>query len=150
MAETTTDYVEGLNGTEVINDLLDQVAQRLHSDCNLRDSDSYTGGYKAHVTVKLTLYGLDPVDVEKTVIVSKPTAEAVAPENAERMHTVESETEVEVPVEERLNVVRERSGQDIPTLTRTEEGKPEIKRRSYAKPDTKIVRGHGGAMGDKL
>jgi hypothetical protein len=39
-----------VSGSEVINDLLDRVAEKLSKSCNLRQSDSYAG-YTATVTV---------------------------------------------------------------------------------------------------
>jgi hypothetical protein len=44
-----------------------------------------------------------------------------------------AEEKGEVPVEERLNVVRERSHQDVPTLSLNEDGVPTIKKRQYTR-----------------
>ncbi len=130
------DYVEGLTGEEIIEDLLDQVATKLRGDCNLRDTDSYTGGYDGWVEVHLNLHGLDTASVKTKIVFGVKTEDPDAEEAIVR---------VDIPLEPRLNLVRERSGQDVPTLAKDDEGKTVVKKRHYAKRNF-----GGGTTGESL
>lgn len=134
------EYVEPLTGEEIINDILDQVERKLRGDCNLRDTDAYTGGYDGTVDIRVRLRGLDTAEVNRTVIVGAPaTALADATGTPAEETTVEEtaiEAHLEIPLEERLNLVRERSGQGIPTVSKDENGQTVIKKRRYARKDT--------------
>jgi hypothetical protein len=130
------EYVEGLSGEEIINDVLDQVAQRLHGDCNLRASDSYTGGYDGWVEVHLNLHGMDRTTVKTKIV--------MGPIKGDDPNQTTVETKVEIPLEPALNLVRERSGQGVPTLSKGDDGEPVVKKRQYSK------RSFGGATGDIL
>lgn len=127
------DYVEGLTGEEIINDLLDQVAEKLRGDCNLREMDAYTGGYDGSVKVHLNLRGLDTAVVKIDVPVSAPASEDFPTDDDSPIVDTEIDADVEIALEPRLNVVRERSGQDVPTLGKDEEGAVVVKKRHYAK-----------------
>jgi hypothetical protein len=127
------DYVEPLTGTEIRNDLLFHIDEKLARDCNLRETDSYAGGYHAKVSIELEAYGMDTALVTRTVEVG-----TARPDPDERV-----ETTLEVPVEPALNAVRERSDQPVPTLT-TVGGEPEVRQRRYVK------RGGGGATGERV
>lgn len=133
------DYVEGLTGEEIINDILDQVERKLRGDCNLRDTDAYTGGYEGTIDVRLKLRGLDTAEVNRTVIVGAPaTALADAtgtPTGETRLVETSVETHLDIPLEPRLNLVRERSGQGVPTLGKDEEGNTVIKKRRYVRKE---------------
>jgi hypothetical protein len=132
-----TDYVEPLSGEEIVIDLCEQIAAKLRSDCNLRPSDAYSGGYSAKIKIHLEAYGMDTSVVE---------AEVVTGEQKEETPDEILVTDLEVPVEPGLNVVRERSSQPVPTLT-NEGGVPEVKPRRYVRGATKIM---GGATGEAL
>ena len=118
------DYVEGLTGVEIIEDALDQAATKLRGDCNLREMDSYTGGYDGYIDVHLNLHGLDTVQIKTKIVFGTETADP-------DQKTVD--THVEIPLEPRLNVVRERSGQDVPTLAKDDDGHVVVKKRRYAR-----------------
>jgi hypothetical protein len=120
------DYVEGLNGEEIINDFLDQVEGKLHSDCNLRVTDSYPGGYDGWFEYHLQLRGMDTAEIHSKVIVGAPPIKPLA-----GMVEKVVEGRINVPLETQLNVVRERSNQDVPTLSRDESGNPVIQKRRY-------------------
>jgi hypothetical protein len=124
------DYVEGLTGEEIINDLLDKVAEKLRSDCNLRETDAYTGGYNGSVKVHLILHGLDAAEVKTEIAVSAPATEDFPVDGESPVIDTEVDTEFEIPLEPRLNLVR---GQDVPTLGKNEEGTVVVKKRHYAK-----------------
>ena len=127
------DYVEGLSGEEIINDVLDQVAEKLRGDCNLREMDAYTGGYDGTVKVHLNLRGLDTAEVKVDVHVSAPAETGFPAVGDPSIVETEIDADVEIALEPRLNVVRERSGQDVPTLGKDEEGAVVVKKRHYAK-----------------
>lgn len=129
------DYVEGLTGEEIIVDVLEQVAAKLRGDCNLREADAYTGGYDGWVELHLNLRGLDLAKVDSRVIVGAPATTMLAGpgEYEAEMETKTVDTVVEIPLETKLNLVRERSGQDIPTLGKDEDGRPVVKKRHYQK-----------------
>jgi hypothetical protein len=127
------DYVEGLTGEEIINDLLDQVAEKLRGDCNLREMDAYTGGYDGSVKVHLNLRGLDTAEVKVDVHVSAPAETGFPAVGDPSIVETAVDDDVEIALEPHLNVVRERSGQDVPTLGKDEEGAVVVKKRHYAK-----------------
>lgn len=126
------DYVEGLTGEEIINDLLEQIAAKLRGDCNLREMDAYTGGYEGTAKIHLKLHGLDTAEVKLDIPLGTPD-DAEYPEVGELPIETEVDAEIDVKLEPRLNLVRERSGQDVPTLSKDEDGAPIVKKRHYAK-----------------
>lgn len=132
------DYVEPLTGEEIINDLCVQLAEHLRRDCNLRDTDSYEGGYSAHIKANVQLYGMDTVPVEVALTAGKVQSEL--PDNV-------IETELDVPVEPALNIVRERSEQPVPTMTMLESGEQAVRPRRYIRRERVAA---GGATGDSL
>lgn len=127
------DYVEGLTGEEIINDVLEQVAAKLRNNCDLRETDAYTGGYEGTVDVHLKLRGFDLAEVNTKIEVKAP---AITQQSGQLTET-EIEAHVDIPVEPHLNLVRERSGQDIPSLGKDENGQIVIKKRHYAKKQNK-------------
>lgn len=127
------DYVEGLTGEEIINDVLDQTDSKLRGDCNLRGSDSYPGGYDGWVDVHLNLRGLDLAQVKTKVIVGAPAGADFSALDKDAVKETVVDAHVEIPLETRLNAVRERSGQDVPTLAKNEEGTVVVKKRHYAR-----------------
>lgn len=136
------EYVEGLSGEEIINDVLDQVEAKLRGDCNLRANDSYDGGYDGWVEVHLKLRGFDAIEVKQKLIVSAPPSatyqgETGSGEQSAAIAGSTVTTRIDIPLEPRLNVVRERSGQGVPTLTKEEEtGQTVVKKRHYARKST--------------
>lgn len=131
-----TGYVEALSGHEIIDDLVETIRTRLRSDCNLRDSDAYMGGYSAKISIHVECYGLDVVMVDSNVVVGTPQSDP-----DEIVHE-----DIEIAVETNLDLVRERSEQAVPTLSQDIEGKPEVKKRKY----TRRVPLVGGATGEDL
>ena len=127
------DYVEGLTGEEIINDVLDQTESKLRGDCNLRGSDAYPGGYDGWVEVHLNLRGLDLAQVKTKIIVGAPAGADFSALDKDAVKETLVDVHVDIPLETRLNAVRERSGQDVPTLTKDDEGKIVVKKRHYTK-----------------
>jgi hypothetical protein len=143
MAEVD-EYVEPLTGEEIVIDVCSQIATWLRRDCNLRDSDSYQGGYRGTVKLRLDLFGMDQVTVEVEIPVSLP----LQVQNGDGTPDQVIDAELEIPAESSLNTVRERSDQPIPTLT-NEGGQPVVKPRRYVRGDRKIQT-QGGATGEEL
>jgi hypothetical protein len=127
------EYVEGLTGEEIINDLLAQVAEKLRGDCNLREMDAYPGGYEGTVKIHLKLHALDTAEIKAEIPVSAPAEKDFPAAGDPAIVDTEAETEVDIELEPRLNVVRERSGQDVPTLSKDENGAVVVKKRHYAR-----------------
>lgn len=130
------EYVEGLSGAEIIDDIKALVAERLGGDCNLRPADSYTGGYDGWIEIHLNLHGLDTAQVKTKIVMG------AVRDDTEQAQVV---ARIEIPLEPALNVVRERAGLGIPTLAKDVDGKTVIKKRHYAKP---VV--GGAATGEQL
>lgn len=137
------DYVEPLTGEEIITDACALLAEHLRKDCNLRDTDSYEGGYAAKIKISLSLYGMDTVAVEMEVAAGKPQkADAYSgPDSA-------VETDLNIPVEPALNLVRERSEQPVPVISALESGEQTIRPRRYVRRDKMVTA--GGATGEVL
>ena len=57
---------------EIINDVLEQVAEKLRGNCDLREMDAYTGGYEGTIDVHLKLHGFDLAEVNTKIAVSAP------------------------------------------------------------------------------
>ena len=127
------DYVEGLTGEEIINDVLDQTDSKLRGDCNLRGSDAYPGGYDGWIEIHLNLRGLDLAQVKTKIIVGAPAGVDFSALDKDAVKETVVDARVDIPLETRLNAVRERSGQDVPTLTKDDEGKIVVKKRHYAR-----------------
>lgn len=56
--------LQGLNGIEIVDDILAQLKKRLLGDCFLRPSDSYSRGYSAKISYHVECYGLDQANVD--------------------------------------------------------------------------------------
>jgi hypothetical protein len=116
-------YTEGLTGEEIILDVLDQLDKKLHTDCNLRETDAYPGGYDGWIEYFLRPRGLDTVEVRSKIIVGSPAL------SGQVKKVVEGR--IDIPLETSLNVVRERSSQGVPTLSKDENGQPIVVKRQY-------------------
>jgi hypothetical protein len=106
-----TNYTNPLGGHEVVADVLGQIRRRLSSDCNLRTTDGYSGGYSGEIKIKLRLNAVRITEVEMTVpITQSPQIQAPAPETipAENLEPVEVDETLSIPVEDNLAEVRER------------------------------------------
>jgi len=136
-----TGYVEPLSGEEVVIDLCSQIADKLRQNCDLRPVDAYGGGYAAQVSIRVQAFGMDTAEIVTEVNVGK-LKENLDPEKDREVKTI-----VDVPVEPALDHVRQRSEQQVPTLT-TEEGRPTIKQRRYLRKGS-VPQG-GGATGEEL
>jgi len=105
MADT---MVEGLSGTEIIEDILDQIKRKLKYSCDLRDSDCYGQGYSGTITISLKLHDLDNFPVELTVDIPAKVPPPVSTETMTVTPLEITET-ITIPQELDLDIVRERS-----------------------------------------
>ncbi len=106
-----TNYTNPLSGTEVIADVLGQVRRRLSTDCNLRATDGYSGGYSGQVTIKLSLNAVRSTPVEMTIPISQsPNVQAPSADSfsADELEPIEVDEKISIPVEENLVAVRDR------------------------------------------
>lgn len=117
-------FVMPLSGEEIINDVLLHVERKLRTDCNLRDTDAYSGGYDGEINIKLNLHGMDVARAEVSVQMGRPIDDPEA-------HVLEEKIEIEHDKD--LDAVRERSEQEIPIQTLDGTGKHEIKGRKFAR-----------------
>lgn len=136
-----TEFVAGLSGKEIVEDVIGQVRRSLMRDCNLRESDCYGRGYSGKITIHLDLFDIDVAKTDAEIVLS-PTKELLAstPETPQDIDgkDVKVDVELEVPMTNDLNAVRERSNQTEPQEPElTTEGDTTVpKRRSYGKPTT--------------
>lgn len=144
-------FVPGLNGEEIVIDVCGLIAEKLRSDCNLRAIDSYSGGYKAKVTIHLEAFGLDSAVVDYEVEADEIIPD---PENPLQEPDVNLDTEVDIPIEVDLSLVRERSGQIAgdfemkPAVEITEDGPvSELGKRKYTRRLKALASAQGGATG---
>jgi hypothetical protein len=116
-------YTNPLSGSEVIADVLSQIKKRLISDCNLRMSDGYSGGYSGHVTIKLKCHAVRTVEVNMEVpITAELKGSAVDSFPSEQVQEVEVDEEIKIPLEPNLKEVRERTKEN--NVEATEEAEP--------------------------
>lgn len=136
--------VQGLNGHEIISDLLFHLEKQLQRDCNLTRMCNYEGGYEAEVHVKMKLHGIDIEKVDTIIPVGIKD---------QREGTV-IEEDVKINRDERLDLVRTRSEQPLPnpTLEKIPEGSMETQQQQPAKRRYQKAVPHtvGGATGEQL
>lgn len=147
-------FVPALNGEEIVLDLCGIIAEKLRSDCNLRPIDGYSGGYKAKVTIHLEAFGLDSAVVDYTVEADESGLGQDADNPVDLMAPdVNLDTEIEIPVEEDLSLVRERSSQATPDFEIkpveeiTEDGPVGSNKRKYTRRLKALASAQGGATG---
>jgi hypothetical protein len=99
--------VEGLSGTEIIEDILGQIRRKLKYSCDLRDSDSYGQGYSGTVEIHLKLHAMDNTPVDLTVNLP-PKGEPPVSTETVTVNPLEITEKVEIPQELDLDAVRER------------------------------------------
>lgn len=107
----TMNYVNPLGGHEVIADVLGQIRRRLATDCNLRQTDGYSGGYSGEVKIKLRLHAVKTSEVEMLIPISQSPevqAPAVTSFLPKEIEAVEVEEVVTIPLEDNLGTVRDR------------------------------------------
>jgi len=105
-------FTDPLSGLEIRKDITAQIDAKLATDCNLRSTDAYSGGYSGEITIKLRCHAVRTATVEMTIPISQsPEVHAPGPESfpPEDIFPVEIEETIAIPVEENLKLVRERT-----------------------------------------
>ncbi len=108
-------YTNPLGGHEVVNDVIAQIRKRLATDCNLRATDGYSGGYSGKINIKLNLHAVKTTTVEMEVpITTSPELNAPVPSDfpQEDLIPIEISEEIKIDLEPNLDEVRERT-QDV-------------------------------------
>jgi len=106
--------IEGLNGSEIIEDFLDQIRRKLKNSCDLRPNDCYSSGYSATADIHIKLFDVDTTSVDMKI---ELPAKEEPPVSTEELIVTPVEIEEKIEVEQELNLeaVRKRSEQsEIP------------------------------------
>lgn len=125
-----TPYIPALNGEEMIQDVCGHVAEKLRTDCNLRPIDGYAGGYKATIKIHIEAFGLDTAVIDYEIPIDETGISTDSEDNPIDLEIPDLliDTEIEIPLEENLSEVRDRSNQVAgdfeikPVIEMTEEG----------------------------
>ena len=147
MADT---MIEGLSGTEIIDDVLAQMKRKLLTSCNLRDSDSYGQGYSAEIKISMKMYGMDATPDEFTVNIAPKELPPVSTDEV-IVTPFDVAEDLTIPQELDLEVVRERTKEPdpLPPPDETEEARmPQRLKRKYTRrtgvPSLEQTAGGGG------
>jgi hypothetical protein len=127
--------IEGLSGSEVIDDVLAQIKRKLLTSCDLRDSDNYGQGYSGTIEIKLKLHAMDDIPAEFSVNIAPKVEPPVSAEEVTVTPVEISET-IEIPQELDLEAVRERIKEPapLPPIDEAEEARmPNRLKRKYTK-----------------
>ena len=127
--------VEGLSGTEIIDDVIAHVKRKLMTSCDLRDSDSYGQGYSGTIEIKLKLHAMDNLPAEFSIAI-QPKVEPPVSTETTIVTPLELTETIEIPQELDLEVVRERIKEPapLPLVDETEESRmPARLKRKYTR-----------------
>lgn len=127
--------VEGLSGTEIIDDVIAHVKRKLMTSCDLRDSDSYGQGYSGTIEIKLKLHAMDNLPAEFSIAI-QPKVEPPVSTETTIVTPLELTETIEIPQELDLEVVRERIKEPapLPLADETEESRmPARLKRKYTR-----------------
>jgi len=113
--------VEQISGPEIIGDLLSNIESALAGRCYLLPSDAYAG-YAAKISIAIQLQDIDSRRVERSIIVGEPEAGRLS-----------LPVEMEIPTTF-AHQVRERSGQEPPSLERDVAGYATATQKRYYTP----------------
>lgn len=126
MSDDPSNYTNPLGGHEVVADVLAQIKKRLATDCNLRATDGYSGGYSGTVTINLKLHAVRITSVDMEIAIKElsgsPAATSFA---AEDVFPVEIEEKISIPLEPNLKEVRVRTVENNSESVDEPESEPE-------------------------
>lgn len=126
MSDDPSNYTNPLGGHEVVADVLAQIKKRLATDCNLRATDGYSGGYSGTVTVNLKLHAVRITSVEMEIAIKEPSGSpAVTSFPADDIVPVEVEEKISIPLEPNLKEVRTRTVENNSESVEGTESEPE-------------------------
>jgi hypothetical protein len=140
--------IEGLSGTEIIDDVLAQIKRKLMYSCDLRDSDSYGQGYSGTIEIHLKLHAMDNIPVDIVVPITPQTDPPVTTEETIVTPIDVTET-VTIPQELDLEAVRERikETEPLPPPSEEEESRmPARLKRKYTRRSPLEQTATGGAV----
>jgi len=124
MSDDPSNYTNPLGGNEIVADVLAQIKKRLATDCNLRATDGYSGGYSGTVSIKLNLHAVRistvAMEIPITAPLGLPAVDSFPPED---VFPVEVEEKIEIPLEPNLKEVRIRTVENNSEVA--EESEPE-------------------------
>jgi hypothetical protein len=124
MSDDPSNYTNPLGGHEIVADILAQVKKRLATDCNLRATDGYSGGYSGTVSIKLNLHAVRVTEVAMEIPITAPLGlPAVEYFPTEDVFPVAVEEKIEIPLEPNLKEVRIRTVEN--NSESVDESKPE-------------------------
>lgn len=106
--------LQGLNGNEIVADILAQLKKRLEGDCNLRSNDSYSRGYSAKITYSVLCFGLDQQNVSGEFASGNDLDEA-ADEGADGELEIEQDENVE-KVRDRIEKAKREGEESSPDV----------------------------------
>jgi hypothetical protein len=112
--------IEGLSGTEIIDDILAQIKRKLQTSCDLRESDAYGQGYSGEIKISLKMYGMDAIPAEFTVDI-KPKVEPPVTTETTVVTPLELQETITIEQELDLEAVRERIKEPAPLPLPSEE-----------------------------
>jgi hypothetical protein len=128
MSSDPANYTNPLGGHEVLADVLGQIRRRLTSDCNMRATDGYSGGYSGKITIELRLHAVRTTTVEMEIPIVQ-SADVVAPPAdafpSDDVEPVEIHEVIGIPVEENLLAVRDRINDNSESAIEAETEKAE-------------------------
>jgi len=107
-----SDFTNPLGGHEVVADVLAQIRKKLATDCNLRATDGYSGGYSGKITIALKLYAVRVNEVSMEIPITQSAgvkAPAVDDFPPEEIEAVEINDAISIPLEPNLKEVRNRT-----------------------------------------
>jgi hypothetical protein len=142
MSDDPMNYTNPLGGHEVVADVLAQIKKRLVTDCNLRATDGYSGGYSGTITINLKLHAVRISPVEMEIAIKEPTGlPSVTSFPSENVFPVEVHEEISIPLEPNLKEVRVRTVENNSESVEEPESEPvegsdapvRRKRRSYSR-----------------
>lgn len=124
-----TSIAEPLSGDEVVEAVLDLIGQKLRRDCFLSRNSAYES-FEGKITVHLRLKDVGRIAEVQTEV---PFVLRKAGNDA-------TEIDEEMFLDEQLpNVTRVNTGQAVPVLVQSGEGRPEVKTVKYGRPKTAPV-----------
>ena len=144
--------VEGLSGTEIINDVVEHVRRKLQTSCDLREADSYGQGFSANIEIKLKLYAMDVIPAEFSIAIQP---KVLPPETTETTIVTPLELQETITIEQELDLeaVRERIKEPAPLPPTDEQQRenrmPQRLKRKYTRHGVASLEqtASGGAVG---
>lgn len=118
-----------LSGLEIRTAILDIIGRRMQSDCFLSPNLAY-GDYEADISIKIRARDngrVAEVNIEKSLTHGDPTTP-----DPDHVHLEEADLEFKIDADA-PNSVRVETGQEVPVLTKSKDGRPEIKGVKYAR-----------------